>query len=845
MKFRHLFVSLLAVAGLLATSCQDKEKDLGLPEIKISQNELSLDQGVGATDLTVYATRDWTVSTAADWISVNPQKGKAYSETKVTVTILENADYNRVGTVKFDIGYDSKTLTINQAGAKGEKSEGTGTVDDPYTVAGVIAFIETLGTETSEQAVYIKGKVQAITLKYADSGTYGNARFTMIDEGVNDKVFTAYNVLYLGNKKWAAGQTDVTEGDEVIVCGKVYNYGGKTPENASGAYLYSLNGETSGGGTTDEAKGTGTLEDPYNPAGAAAAVAKLTWTSTTDYQTTDEVYVKGKISKIADKGTFTDGGTYGNASFYITETGEATGTEFYAYRILYLNNKKFASGQTDIKVGDEVVIYGKLMNYRGNTPETATGCYLYSLNGVTGGGDNPGGGDEPKGTGTLEDPYNPAGAVNAVKDLTWTSNTDYQTTDNVYVKGKISKIADKGTFTDGGTYGNASFYISENGEETGTQFYAFRILYLKNEKFAAGQTDIKKGDDVVILGKLMNYKGNTPETVSGAAYLYSLNGKTEDDGNGGGGTTDETYFTEAFETSQGNFTIENKSMPSELTYVWKHDATNKYMKASAYANSTKYASEAWLISPEIDLSSAPSAFLSFDHVMRYFGTANQDGTLKVTIDNGANWADVTIPTYPDGTSWTFVSSGEISLASYVGKKIKLAFIYKSSTDAAATWEIKNVKVYKTSTGGNQGGGGGDQTGNGIEIALNNSLTWAEETDATYGAGLSATSKDFKVGAYQHTGSTAINSSSTCIQSDHIRVYKNSAFAITAPTGKKIKSLKITPAAASYLLDMAVLEGAGTFTKGTATLDWSGDASKVVFHTTAGQVRMSKVVVVVE
>ena len=842
MKFRHLFVSLLAVAGLLATSCQDKEKDLGLPEIKISQNELSLDQGVGATDLTVYATRDWTVSTAADWISVNPQKGKAYSETKVTVTILENADYNRVGTVKFDIGYDSKTLTINQAGAKGEKSEGTGTVDDPYTVAGVIAFIETLGTETSEQAVYIKGKVQAITLKYADSGTYGNARFTMIDEGVNDKVFTAYNVLYLGNKKWAAGQTDVTEGDEVIVCGKVYNYGGKTPENASGAYLYSLNGETSGGGTTDEAKGTGTLEDPYNPAGAVNAVKDLTWTSTTDYQTTDNVYVKGKISKIADKGTFTDGGTYGNASFYITETGEATGTEFYAFRILYLNNKKFASGQTDIKVGDEVVIYGKLMNYRGNTPETATGCYLYSLNGVTGGGDNPGGGDEPKGTGTLEDPYNPAGAVNAVKDLTWTSNTDYQTTDNVYVKGKISKIADKGTFTDGGTYGNASFYISENGEETGTQFYAFRILYLKNEKFAAGQTDIKKGDDVVILGKLMNYKGNTPETVSGAAYLYSLNGKTEDDGNGGGGTTDETYFTETFEASQGNFTIENKSMPTELTYVWKHDATNKYMKASAYANSTKYATESWLISPEIDLSSAPSAFLSFDHVMRYFGTANQDGTLKVTIDNGANWADVTIPTYPDGTSWTFVSSGEISLASYVGKKIKLAFIYKSSTDAAATWEIKNVKVYKTSTGGNQGGGGGD-TGSGITVGLA-ATSFTADTDATYGAGFKYTSSEgIVIAYYKYNSTTALVNT----QSDHIRVYKNAVIVVTAPAGKTIKNLVFNCTYADKTYQMNVLEGGGSTTADTTakTVTWSGSASKFVGNTVNGQCQFKNVVVTLE
>ncbi|MCR5362946.1 MAG: BACON domain-containing protein, partial [Bacteroidales bacterium] len=351
MKLRHLFVSILAAAGLLMTSCQEKEKDLGLPEIKITQNELALDQNVNSVNLNVYATRNWTVSTAADWISVNPSKGSAYQETAVTVTVLENAGYNRVGTVKFDIGYDSKTLTINQTGAQGEKSEGSGTVDDPYTVAGVLTFIQTLGTETSENAVYIKGKIAAITLTYEASGTYGNARFTMVDEG-STEAFTAYNVLYLGNKKWSTGKTDIKEGDEVIVCSKVFNYGGKTPETASGGYLYSLNGETAGGGGSgDEAKGTGTLDDPYNPAGAAAAVANLTWTSTTEYQTTAEVYVKGKISKIADKGTYTEGGTYGNATFYITETGESTGTEFYVYRILYLGNKKYESGKTDIKVG--------------------------------------------------------------------------------------------------------------------------------------------------------------------------------------------------------------------------------------------------------------------------------------------------------------------------------------------------------------------------------------------------------------------------------------------------------------------------------------------------------------
>ncbi len=836
MKLRHLFVSILAAAGLLMTSCQEKEKDLGLPEIKITQNELALDQNVNSVNLNVYATRNWTVSTAADWISVNPSKGSAYQETAVTVTVLENAGYNRVGTVKFDIGYDSKTLTINQTGAQGEKSEGSGTVDDPYTVAGVLAFIQTLGTETSENAVYIKGKVAAVTLTYEASGTYGNARFTMVDEGSTDP-FTAYNVLYLGNKKWSAGQTDIKEGDEVIVCSKVFNYGGKTPETATGGYLYSLNGETAGGGSGDEAKGTGTLDDPYNPAGAAAAVASLTWTSTTEYQTTDEVYVKGKISKIADKGTYTDGGTYGNATFYITETGESTGTEFYVYRILYLGNKKYVTGQTDIKVGDEVIIYGKLMNYRGNTPETASGCYLYSLNGDTGTGGG-GGSDEAKGTGTLADPFNPAGAVNAVKDLTWTSTTEYQTTDEVYVKGKISKIADKGTYTDGGTYGNATFYITETGESTGTEFYVYRILYLGNKKYESGQTDIKVGDEVIIYGKLMNYRGNTPETASGA-YLYSLNGVTENTGGGGGGTTDETYFTETFETSQGNFTIDNKTMPTELTYVWKHDATNKYMKASAYANSTKYATESWLISPEIDLSSAPTAFLSFDHVMRYFGTANQDGTLKVTIDNGANWADVTIPTYPDGSSWTFVSSGEISLASYVGKKIKLAFIYKSSTDAAATWEIKNVKVYKTSAGGGSQGGGGGDTGNTITVS---STDFTADTDATYGAGFKYTASNGVVVAYyKHTSSSnPVNTSS-----GHIRIYKGSVVVVTAPTGKTMKKLVFNTTDANYTKDLTVLEGSGSCTTNTSDVTWTGSAGKFVGHAAGAQVRISSIVVTME
>lgn len=686
---------MLAAAALAATSCQDEEKDLGLPEIKISQSELSAEQGVASTTLNVYATRDWSVSTAADWISVNPSKGDAYTETKVTVTVLENEGYNRTGTVKFDIGYDSKTFTINQIGALGEKSEGAGTADDPYTVAGVLEYIGTLGTETSADAVYIKGKVQAVTLTYAASGSYGNARFTMVDEG-GSNVFTAYNVLYLGNKRWSAGQEDIKEGDEVIVCGKVYNYGGRTPETASGAYLYSLNGvsEAAPGTETGSASGTGALDDPYNVAGVLEYIGTLG----NDVQSPAEVYVKGVVASVS----------------------EAFSTNF----------------------------------------------------------------------------------------------------------------------------GNATFVMSDAG--VSNSFTAYRILYLGNRRWATGDTQIAEGDEVIVYGKVVNFRGYTPETVTNSAYLYSLNGKTDGGSTGGGGgdTGDENIFSETFASSQGNFTIDNKNLPSALSAVWTFDS--RYgMKATGYANSTNYDSESWLVSPEIDLTSQTTAFLSFEHAGNYFESADktkEQAVLKISKDNGATWDAVAIPEY--FTSWTFVSSGEISLASYVGSKIKIAFCYSSTASKAGTWEVKNVKVYKTSNGGGSTGGGGD-TGNGVTIALNNSLSWTAETDATYKTGLTATTQDFKIGGYQHTGGTAINPSSTFLQSDHIRVYKNSVLAVTAPAGKTIKSIKITPSAASYLLDVAVLEGGGSANKGSSTIDWSGSASKVVFHMTAGQVRVKNIIVTLE
>ena len=536
MKFKSLFAIAATALAMVLSGCENEENP-GIPELTITPTELNFASiATESQTVTLIATREWSVVSCPDWVGLSVEKGPAStSKQQITVSVEDNVGanndaYTRDGVIVFYNLAGKKSVTITQEGPKGVLDNGSGTKDKPYTVAGVKAYIDGLDnpSNASPEKVYISGKVSAIGEQYGTQ--FGNGTFYISTDGTStsthENEFYVYRALYLGGQKFKSGDTEIKVGDDVVVYGNVYLYGTSNPvyETVTGeAYLYSLNGVTGGDAPTPTpgtAKGTGTLADPYNPAGAAAAVASLTWTSNTDYQKTDPVYVKGKISKIADNGTYTDGGTYGNASFYITDSDDATG-EFYVFRALYLGNKKFASGQTDIKVGDEVVICGALMNYHGNTPETVSGeAYLYSLNGVTGGDAPTPTPSDPSGTGTLADPYNAAGVLAYIATL----NGAEESPADVYIKGKISSI--KYTFS--AQYGTATFDISDDGTTSGSQFTCYSVYTLGNQPWVEGNTQVKTGDEVVICGKVYNYNSNTPETVSKKAYIYSLNGNTSD-----------------------------------------------------------------------------------------------------------------------------------------------------------------------------------------------------------------------------------------------------------------------------------------------------------------------------
>ena len=93
-----------------------------------------------------------------------------------------------------------------------------------------------------------------------------------------------------------------------------------------------------------------------------------------------KVYVKGQITSIKEVSA-----SFGNATYDISDDATAA-NKLTVYRGYFYDNKHFTSND-QIKVGNVVVVYGKLVNYNNNTPQV-TNSSIYSLNGVVSGVDN-------------------------------------------------------------------------------------------------------------------------------------------------------------------------------------------------------------------------------------------------------------------------------------------------------------------------------------------------------------------------------------------------------------------------------------------------------------------------
>lgn len=118
MKLKNLFLGSFALTAMLfAQSCDDKnDGPTGAPSIELSTQTLDFEKDGGSQTIKLTATRDWNVTNVPDWIAVDPKSGNPAENKEVTVTVLENTGMDRTEALKFTIGFDAKTLTINQKG---------------------------------------------------------------------------------------------------------------------------------------------------------------------------------------------------------------------------------------------------------------------------------------------------------------------------------------------------------------------------------------------------------------------------------------------------------------------------------------------------------------------------------------------------------------------------------------------------------------------------------------------------------------------------------------------------------------------------------------------------------
>lgn len=386
---------------------------------------------------------------------LNNKKIKSEDEVKVGDEVIicgkvmnYNNTYETVQNQAYIYSINGK-VSDNTGETTGEAT-GDGTLTNPYNSVAATNYAKSLGSEESPKDVYIKGKVVSVSENYGTQ--FGNATFTISDDGTSAGEFTVYRALYLGNKKYTEGD-QLKPGDEVIVCGKVVNFMGNTPETVQGkAYLHSLNGKTEGGTTPSEpgtATGDGTLTNPYNSVAANEVAEALEIGAETA-----EIYLKGKVVSVREN----YGTQFGNATFYVSDDGKAD-NQFLVYRALYLNNEKYTSGDL-LQPGDDVVVCGKLTKYQNTKTgeivlETvANGAYLYSLKSNGGGGETPGEGD----AGSKENPYTVAYAIANNSGTAW-------------VKGYVVGWVDGMTLSSGATFNgeatsNTNLLIADTPDET-------------------------------------------------------------------------------------------------------------------------------------------------------------------------------------------------------------------------------------------------------------------------------------------------------------------------------------------------------------------------------------------
>lgn len=433
----------------------------------------------------------------------------------------------------------------------------------------------------------------------------------------------------------------------------------------------------------EKAARDGSKNSPFTASQARTEALKLASGTVSD----KEYYIEGIIHKIATpKDTdYNEDGTlkYGNISFYISDDGTSSkDNDFYCYRTFNLDGANF-SKLDELKVGDAVVVCGKITNYNG-TPETngADKPYLYSLNGKTGEGDAP------------------------AEELTIDQIIEKKT-GNIKTTGKIMHVGKGGVILNDGTDNNLYVYTATTAfkkgdvvEVEGTAKEYGGLVEVEKATYTASTKTInakEKAARTLTLTEIESYSVKSSELVSFAGMLKKsgnyvnivLDGTTSIQGSYNS-AEDVSAFDSRKVTVTGYYG--GKSTSGGTTYF-------NVIGTGIVGDDSDYFS----VSTESISVSATDTKASFDITTNLAWTASSDNagfSLNKTSGTGAATIEVTFAANTDEQN---SKTANISVTTTLGTKTVTITQNKSLGGSLTTLTLTNEEIVKGLTGGNKYG----------------------------------------------------------------------------------------------------------------------------------------------
>lgn len=302
-------------------------------------------------------TLEWTRGSGSTYANQNAMR--FYKDNTLNFTAPDGYE---IKSIEFAYSTSQSDLEFSPEGYNSESNIWTGSSatvtmtrpSDASSYAQITKITITLGSPSTDPTI------TADNVNIAYDATGGEIAYT-----VNNPVDGA-SVNATTDADWISFGTNF---NSPIAFSCSANDGAERTATVTLTYSYGDNETVTKNVTVTQAAGPnapGTANNPYSVAEARAAIDANTGIT--------GVYAMGIVSEIVTPLN----AQYGNITYNISADGTTTADQLQAYRGKSYNGDNFTS-EDDIKVGDEVVVFGNLVKYN-NTYEFAADNQLVSLN---------------------------------------------------------------------------------------------------------------------------------------------------------------------------------------------------------------------------------------------------------------------------------------------------------------------------------------------------------------------------------------------------------------------------------------------------------------------------------